>query len=140
MNYIIDVIKALGFPPLPTAIIILLVFAIYMLLRRAYKGIEDKFEKVISTRADEIKVVKVSLEALTKEIEEVKESIAKNNKTTTLLTYHQCMNEAMNWKDKGEIPVGAKMHFDKVWEAYEGLGDGHGDDPKKMIDALPIVN
>lgn len=140
MNSIIGIIKALGFEPMPTAIIIALLTALFFLLKAFYKNVIKQFDRVITTRTTEIGVVKASLETLTSEIEEVKNKIDKNNETTTLLAYHQCMNEAMNWQDKGEIPVGAKMHFDKVWDAYLTLGDGHGDDPKRIIDKLPIVN
>lgn len=140
MNSIIGIIKAWGFEPMPTAIIIALLTALFFLLKAFYKNVIKQFDRVITTRTTEIAVVKATLETLTSEIEEVKNKIDKNNETTTLLAYHQCMNEAMSWKSKGEISVGAKMHFDKVWEAYLTLGDGHGDDPKRIIDKLPIVN
>ena len=147
MNSIIGIIKSLGNSELLVLIIIVLIVIIILLgaiivaiLKRVSKSVVENFNKVISTRATEIAVVKTSLEALTTEIEDMKQKIDKNNETTTLLAYHQCMNEAMNWKSKGEISVGAKMHFDKVWNAYITLGDGHGDDPKRIIDKLPIVN
>lgn len=132
MVYYENIVKALGFQPLPTAIIIALLAAIYFLIRR-------EFDRVIRTRSQEIKVVKVSLDTLTDEIDKIKDNQVRNNNATTLLAYHQCMNEAMKWQEKGEIPIGAKMHFDIVWDAYKDLGDGHGDDPKKMIDSLKVV-
>ena len=134
-----ELIKALGFDPLPTAIIIIQLGVISFLFRKFYKSVTNNFAKVIETRKTEIEVVKKSIQQLSSDIEEIKDKVVLNNETTTLLAYHQCMNEAMKWKEKGEIPVGAKMHFDTVWNQYEKLGDGHGTDPKNMVDSLKVV-
>ena len=136
----VDIIKAMGFTPLPTAIIILLVSAIFFLLKKIGDNITKRVDELIKKRDNELVVINSSLEALTKEVAEMKDKLSLSIDTTTLLAYHQCMNEAMAWKEKGEIPVGAKMHFDKVWNSYLQLGDGHGSDPKEMIDSLPIVS
>lgn len=136
----VDIIKAMGFTPLPTAIIILLVSAIFFLLKKIGDNITRRVDELIKKRDAELVVINTSIESLIKEITDMKERLSLSNDTLTLLTYHQCMNEAMAWKEKGEIPVGAKMHFDKVWNSYLQLGDGHGSDPKEMIDSLPIVN
>lgn len=145
-----EIIKALGFDPLPTAIITIQLTVIWFFLRNFYetqkanqqetqKNILENFNKVIETRKEEIEIVKDSIQHLSKDIGEIKNNIKLNNDTTTLLAYHQCMNEAMKWKEKGEIPMGAKMHFETVWRQYEKLGDGHGTDPKDMIDTLKVV-
>lgn len=134
-----DIIKAMGFAPLPTAIIILLISAIFFLLKKIGNNITKRVDELIKKRDSELIVISSSIEALTKEVAGMKETLSLSVDTTTLLAYHQCMNEAMAWKEKGEIPVGAKMHFDKVWKSYLQLGDGHGSDPKEIIDGLPIV-
>ena len=135
-----EIIQALGFDPLPTAIIILQLGVISVLFRKFYKDTMTKFDNVIKTRKAEIEIVKESIKQLSSDIEEVKDKVMLNNKTTTLLAYHQCMNEAMRWEEKGSIPVGAKMHFNRVWNKYIELGDGHGEDPKVMVDRLKVIN
>lgn len=139
MSGITSIVKAFGFSPMATAIILALLSIIVFFLGLFYKMVKKSLEKVITTRNQEIAVVKLSLEELTNKIDDIQNQMNKNTDITNLLAYHQCMNEAMNWQDKGEIPVGAKMHFEKVWQAYEELGDGYGDDPKRMVDGLRVV-
>lgn len=135
-----EIIKALGFDPLPTAIIILQLGVISFLFKKFYNNVSDNFKEVIETRKEEIEIVKKSIENLSTDIEIIKNKISINNETTTSLVYHQCFNEAKKWQDKGYIDLGSKKYFDKMWDNYIKLGDGLGREPKDIIDSLTIKN
>ena len=83
-------------------------------------------------------MVKADLEEIKKGLEEVRKEDIKQNKSLVQVLYHQCLEEALKWKEKGFVDGNAKIQFNIQWDKYKELGDGLGDEPKKIIDLLEI--
>lgn len=137
---IIKIIHTLGFQDTASAVIAFLISLIAIMLEiftrnlmkflKDQKAHDDKRWQDIGTDVNQLK----------EELIEMKEAIKLNNESTISLIYHQCMNEAVKWKEKGFIDLGAKKYFDSMWKNYIELGDGLGTEPKDIIDSLTIKN
>ena len=71
-------------------------------------------------------------------LNEIDNKIKLNNNSTVSLIYHQCLNEALKWKEKGYIDLGTKKYFESMWANYIKLGDGLGTEPIDIIKELEM--
>lgn len=122
-----EILKALGLTPPAIAIII----ALGGLVWWGVKKLIAYFEK-------ERQEIKQDLKDIKNDLKEVKAEDIKQNKGLVQVIYHQCLTEAIKWKEKGYIDSSAKVQFNHQWNKYEELGDGLGHEPKEIIDKLEI--
>lgn len=137
---IIKIIHTLGFSDTASAVIAFLVSLIAIMLGVFARNLM-KFLKDQKNHDDKRwQGIREDVSSLKEELIEMKEAIKLNNESTISLIYHQCMNEAVKWQEKGYIDLGAKKYFDSMWKNYIELGDGLGTEPKDIIDSLTIKN
>lgn len=133
--------ELLGFvdnPRFLTVIIILLVSVIIFILKAFANNVMKQFKNVLDGEKVKWTDVNNRLDEIRVTLETMDSKLKLNNDTTISLVYHQCFNEAMKWKEKGTISLGAKKYFDKMWDNYLELGDGLGTEPKDIVDALKV--
>lgn len=128
-----EILKSLGLTPPAVTIIVGLGGVVYWFFRQGLKQLSDQdntFKKKVQSDLEEIK----------KGLVEVRDEDRKQNKALVQVLYHQCLDEALKWKDKGYIDGNAKIQFNIQWNKYLKLGDGLGDEPKTIIEKLEIKN
>lgn len=126
-----EILRAIGLTPPAIAIIVGLGTIIYFIAKKMVA-------QVINMDRKDKQAIKKSLEEIKADVEKIKEENKLQNKGLRQVIYHQCLSEAMKWKDKGYIEGNAKIQFNIMWNQYCDLGDGLGDDPKKIIEQLEI--
>ena len=127
-----EILKALGLTPPAIAIIIGLGMVIYFVAK-------NMLAQIIGIDKKERQEVKQALNEIKEDIKEIKKENKIQNKGLIQVIYHQCLSEAMKWKDKGYIESNAKIQFNIMWDKYVELGDGLGNDPEKIIEQLEII-
>ena len=127
-----EILKAIGLTPPAIAIIMGLGTIIYCIAKRMV-------DQVLEIEKKEKANIKKALEEIKEDIREIKEENRIQNKGLVQVIYHQCLNEAQRWKDKGYIESNAKIQFNIMWNKYMELGDGLGKDPEKIIEQLEII-
>lgn len=126
-----EILNAMGLTPSAIAIITTLLLIIWV----GVKKISDQLIKQAKADREELKK---TLDEIKRDIKAVKEEDKKQNKGLIQLIYHQCLAEALKWKEKGYIDNNAKIQFNFQWQHYVDLGDGFGDEPRKIVDDLEI--
>ena len=128
-----EILKSLGFTPPAITIIVALGGLVYWYFRQSIRLLYEKdsaFKEMVKSDLEEIK----------KGLVEVRDEDRKQNKALVQVLYHQCLDEALKWKEKGYIDGNAKIQFNIQWNKYLELGDGLGDEPKTIIEKLEIRN
>lgn len=124
-----QIIKSITNTNILQVIIIALISFIIWLCKANIKIIKDNIDKKKST-----------LKEIEEHISSITERLELNNQTIILLIYQYCWNEAKKWEEKNYIPLSSKLYFEKCWDTYIKLGDGNGDEPKKIIDNLKVID
>lgn len=128
-----EILKSLGFTPPAITIIVALGGLVYWYFRQSIRLLYEKdsaFKEMVKSDLEEIKNGLV----------EVRDQDIKQNKALVQVLYHQCLDEALKWKEKSYIDGNAKIQFNIQWNKYLELGDGLGDEPKTIIEKLEIRN
>lgn len=128
-----EILKALGLTPPAIAIIVALGGLVYFFFKQGIKQLADEYNEFK-------KGVKEDLEEIKKGLVEVRDEDKKQNKALVQVLYHQCLEEALKWKEKGYVDGNTKIQFNIQWDKYLELGDGLGDEPKNIMDSLDIKN
>ena len=128
-----EILKSLGLTPPAVTIIVALGGLVYWYFKQ---GVKQLYEKDTAFK----EMVKADLEEIKKGLEEVRKEDIKQNKSLVQVLYHQCLEEALKWKEKGFVDGNAKIQFNIQWDKYKELGDGLGDEPKTIIEKLEIKN
>lgn len=128
-----EILKSLGLTPPAVTIIVGLGGVVYWFFRQGLKQLSDQ-DNTFKNKVQE------DLEEIKKGLVEVRDEDRKQNKALVQVLYHQCLDEALKWKDKGYIDGNAKIQFNIQWNKYLELGDGLGDEPKTIIEKLEIKN
>ena len=128
-----EILKSLGLTPPAVTIIVGLGGVVYWFFRQGLKQLSDQ-DNAFKDQ------VKSDLEEIKESLVEVRDEDRKQNKALVQVLYHQCLEEALKWKDKGYIDGNAKIQFNIQWNKYLVLGDGLGDEPKTIIEKLEIKN
>lgn len=126
-----ELLKALGLTPPAIAIITSLIAVIYI-------GVKKISEQIMGQVKKDREELKKTLDEIKRDIKDVKEEDKKQNKGLIQVIYHQCLAEALKWKEKGYIDNNAKIQFNFRWRNYKDLGDGLGDEPIKIVNSLEI--
>lgn len=127
MSSITQILYEIQNPKILIPIIILLLAVLIWFVKQGFKQVSTIIEKKFN-----------KLDSIEKDLKEIKNQLNLNTKATVSLIYHQAMNEAVKWEEKGSIPLGAKKYFEEMWNFYLDLGDGRGSEPKDKIDKLKI--
>lgn len=119
-----EILNALGLNAPAIAIILALGGLIIFMIRNMFKQ--------LYTRDKEWR------DKTSNDIEEIKKCVQTQSKALIQVIYHQCLDEAIKWRDIGYIDSNAKIQFNFEWNKYIELGDGLGDEPKQIIEKLEI--
>ena len=128
-----EILKSLGLTPPAITIIVGLGGIVAWFFKQGLKQLSDK------NNAFQEKV-KADLEEIKQGLLEVRDEDRKQNKALVQVLYHQCLDEALKWKEKGYVDGNAKIQFNIQWDKYIELGDGLGKEPKIIIEKLEIRN
>ena len=127
-----EVLKALGLTPPVIAIIVALCGVLWFICR-------NMVQQLYKMSKDERDAIKADLQEIKAGMDELKKNDKTQNQAIVQVIYHQCLAEALKWKEQGHIDSSAKLQFNYRWTRYLELGDGLGEEPKTIVDALPIV-
>lgn len=128
-----EILRSLGLTPSAITIILGLGGLVCWFFKQGLKQLSEQDVKFKSK-------VEADLEEIKKGLVEVREEDKKQNKALVQVLYHQCLEEALRWKERGYVDGNAKIQFNIQWDKYIELGDGLGDEPMKIINALEIRN
>ena len=128
-----EILRSLGLTPPAITIILGLGGLVHWFFKQGLKQLSEQDVKFKSK-------VEADLEEIKKGLVEVREEDKKQNKALVQVLYHQCLEEALRWKERGYVDGNAKIQFNIQWDKYIELGDGLGDEPMKIINALEIRN
>ncbi|MBR1844288.1 MAG: hypothetical protein IJ790_00990 [Lachnospiraceae bacterium] len=138
MSEIKDVMTAIDDPKYLKVIIALLIGILAVIIKAGLKLINKILVDMKKSDDGKWGLINNKIDDINIRLDEIDNKIELNNNSTVSLIYHQCLNEALKWKEKGYIDLGAKKYFESMWANYIKLGDGLGTEPIDIIKELEM--
>ena len=133
-----EIISYVDNPRFLQTIIAALIGVLGIIVRLGFGQVVKIVKDEKNNNATKLNQIANRMDNIDEKLIKINNAITLNNESTIHLLYHQCLNEALKWKDKGYIELGAKKYFENMWNNYVKLGDGLGSEPFDIVDKLEM--